>query len=428
MSSYKLSRYNVLFKRNEQSFLWNTLTGALIQVDQGGIDYLDKFSDSETDQEHPYFKVLLKNGCIVDAQYDELGKVLIDEKQTMLESYPYGMHYTIAPGLGCNYHCVYCFEKDRTSYKAMTEAVRDEVINFIIQQAEDNKNLGQLGITWFGGEPLLYLDTIADISKELIRYCDERKILYSAGIVTNGRYLTKEVAKALVQNKVSYVQLAIDGMATQYALSKGADENDFYQTVENLVSSAEIIPITVRINVQEEIDEAVRLTDYLLKDKHLDGKIKIYIAHIRNYDSVNMKENQIRHKKFLENEKRYMALFGKNKPYSIESLAYIKPKRRCTTCLSVCGSNYCIGPEGEFYRCEHFFGNKDCIVGSVKEGRYYSKQEVNYIQFKHLNKCEACKLFPVCLGGCMNDAMNGETAIDCKTFTERMFDYILMDY
>ena len=40
---YKLSRYNVQFERPQGSYLWNTLTGALVKVDEGAKGYISSF-------------------------------------------------------------------------------------------------------------------------------------------------------------------------------------------------------------------------------------------------------------------------------------------------------------------------------------------------------------------------------------------------
>lgn len=426
MNNYKLSRYNVIFTRDFGMYLWNTLTGALLTLNEEDVSYLGTFNGM--DDGSATFNALKDHGCIIDARYDELGKVLYDEKSVMLNPRPMALHYTIAPGLDCNYNCPYCFEKDRTSQKVMGQDMQDKVCRFIIRAADKCCDLQQIGITWFGGEPLLHMDAIEHISKQLMEYCEQRQIKYSAGIVTNGRFLTRDNAHRLKQLNVEYVQMAVDGMGKAYAKAKGTSPDSFDKVVENIVSSADILPITVRINVTDTIDEAVLLTDYLLREKQLDGRIKTYIAHVRDYSDHNMLRERLSHEHFLQLEKEYMDFFADSGGlYSPSSLFYSKPKRRCTTCLSVCDTNYCIGPEGELYRCEHMFGNSTGIVGMIDAGRFYPKNELAYIKHIHPKKCEECQLLPVCMGGCMNDNLSGEVALSCEKFKERLIDYLLLD-
>ncbi len=427
--NYKASKYNLIFERNNQTFLWNTFTDALIKLDKDDAQFIYDFGTTNNNTIEDWkFQNLIKCGCILSDSYDELGKVLFDEKSVMLNPFPNALHYTIAPGLACNYNCPYCFEKKRESNKSMDNKVQNDVCDFILNKICANSNVKNLGITWFGGEPLLNLEAIEYISKKLIDFCTEKGIIYSAGIVTNGRFLTNDVAQKLVDLKVKYVQLAVDGMSEQYTKMKGCSESDFYQVIKNIETCADIIPITVRINVSDSINEACKLTDFLLKTKKLDGKIKIYIAHIRDYEQRTGEEERKSHADFLKNEKTYMLKFGKNKDYKSESLSYIIPQRRCTTCLTVCSQNYCIGPEGELYRCEHFFGRKDKVVGTIYEGRYYTENEQNYLTFQHPQKCLDCQLFPICLGGCMNDVKNGSAQLSCEDFKEHLIDCTIRKY
>lgn len=419
---YKLSRYNEHFQRDGDTYLWNTLSGAFIRLQEDAILYIEHFN-GEFDNSK-YFETLLENGCIVSGGLDELGMVLMDEKMTMLNRDVEAVHYTIAPGLACNYNCPYCFEKNRMSYASMSPEVQEEVCDFIIRASDKKNRLKYIGITWFGGEPLLYPDTIRNISSRIMTYCENRGIGYGAGIVTNGRYLTVANARMLRSVKVKYVQMAVDGMRDFYAKSKGASTSDFDAVTDNITATADILPITVRINVADDITDANRVTEYLLNERKLDGKIKIYIAHIRDYCDGNMDRQKLSHRKFLDLEKSYFSMFqGDQKKYRLESLSWISPKRRCTTCLSVSGDNFCIGPEGELYRCEHYFGNPDKIVGTVRDGEFFNDAEMTYLKHTHPVECEACRMFPICMGGCMNDAKNGSPALSCDSFRERLIDY-----
>lgn len=425
-TKYMLSKYNVIIHRPVGIFLWNTLTNAMIKLDESGLKYIESFDGKQS--VNPFFNVLKDNGCIVATTYNELGRVLHDEKAAMLNPFPKSIHFTIAPGLACNYNCVYCFENRSSTKSAMSREMQSSVCDYIIASAERNLLLEEICITWFGGEPLLYMDAISYMSERMISYCITKGINYGAGIVTNGRLLSQSTAKSLKQYGIRYVQLSFDGMPEQYIKQKRATLEDFNATVNNIVSSSDILPITVRINVADSIDDALELTRYLLIDKGLDGRIKVYLAHIRNYDHLNIDEEKRSQTKFYDMEGKFMSLFGNDGPYSEHSLFYVSPRRRCTTCHSVCDSNACIGPNGEFYRCEHFFGQPEYSVGTIQYGRNFTEQEHKYLMFQHPQKCLNCKFFPVCLGGCMNDNQDGDIALACDAFIERMIDNLLLHY
>ena len=80
------------------------------------------------------------------AERDELGWVLMGEKSAMLDRSPRYVHYTLAPGLDCNYHCRYCFENGKR-YNVMTPETERAVLDYMLRNIEQNKALKDLGIT-----------------------------------------------------------------------------------------------------------------------------------------------------------------------------------------------------------------------------------------------------------------------------------------
>ena len=255
---YKLSQYNVIFKRGNSNYLWNTFSGALIKLTKDGFTYISNF-ENERDFNSIYFKLLYSNGCIVNKDIDELGRILFDEQVITFDRYPQRLHYTIAPGLGCNYNCNYCFENHRESFDKMTKETQDYIVKYIEKQINKNKNLERLSITWFGGEPLLYADIIDYISTQLIEVCNSKGVQYHSGIISNGRFLTQTNAQMLNKNKVRHAQISIDGLKEYYMSQKQATSVDFEQTISNIINASNYLSISVRINVKDSIDEAIAL-------------------------------------------------------------------------------------------------------------------------------------------------------------------------
>lgn len=424
---YKLSRYNVIFNRESGCYLWNTFSGALIKLDEGALAFIERFDGQECSS--PYYINLKENGCLVEENIDELGKVLVDEKTMTLENNPSTLYFTIAPGLGCNYNCEYCFENHRTSHKKMSLDIQDSIIQHIQALIENNKNLKKISITWFGGEPLLYVDIIYSLSKRVISMCDSKGIGYYSGMISNGRYLTPQNVQKLKECRIGHLQVSIDGMEENYTKVKRAKIIDFKKTISNIVYAANYLPLAIRINVFNSIEEAERLTQFLLRDNNLDGKIKIYIAHTREYDkNLSTKREQELYALFLKNELKYINLFGQGGLYKKESFEYRIPKRRGTSCLSACKANLCIGPEGELYQCEHHYGLPNKQIGTLANGFLYNRNFTDYLTFKHYQKCLRCKFFPVCLGGCIDDFVNKRNMLYCKGYRLRLIDLLMYKY
>ena len=83
----------------------------------------------------------------------------------------------------CNFRCIYCYEQ--FSDKNMSVDVQDNIISFI----KNKINMGtikHLIISWFGGEPLMNMECIRYMGKEIKCFCELRHVKYSSSVVTNG--------------------------------------------------------------------------------------------------------------------------------------------------------------------------------------------------------------------------------------------------
>ena len=257
--------------------------------------------------------------------------------------------------------------------------------------------------------------------------CKKYNLNYSAHIVTNGRYLSADYAKRLYDKKVGSAQISIDGLSEIYQKNKGASEEDFKAVIENLKASSGLISITVRINIfPEEFPEAKKLTQYLLKDEKLDGKIRMYIANKRDY-SADPSVEQKRFGEYCELDKTYRNLFKQNE-YSSGSYQYRKVYQISTPCVNVCNSSLCIGPKGELYKCEHHFGDPHMIIGNIVDG-YYCNSLSRQIMGVSLptEGCKDCPYLPCCMGGCPDDRRTNRFIINCERYTKRLDDLKLFE-
>ncbi|GAA0528830.1 radical SAM protein [Saccharopolyspora thermophila] len=69
-------------------------------------------------------------------------------------------------------------------------------------------------VTWFGGEPLVGKGSLLQLSDAFILRCDEAEVRYDASIITNGFLLDEATCRELAAQRVSSVQVGIDGPPT----------------------------------------------------------------------------------------------------------------------------------------------------------------------------------------------------------------------
>jgi len=73
------------------------------------------------------------------------------------------LNLIILPTEACNFRCTYCYETFEN--KKMPRSVVSGIKSLIDRRGEE---LDELEISWFGGEPLLALDVITEISKHAL--------------------------------------------------------------------------------------------------------------------------------------------------------------------------------------------------------------------------------------------------------------------
>ena len=419
METYKKSAYTILCERGGKPYIWNTLSGALASIDPDMIASL--LTDVIDPASCPNFDALKANRFIVPSDFDEYEFVLNRANLIKATEDPRNMFFVIAPTLNCNYRCPYCFEEGRTSFCNMSSETCSEIKHFITDKILANDNLKYLHITWFGGEPLLCLDKIEDISFYLIGLCAARNIECRFSVITNGRYLDSHAIDVLQKMNVKKVQISFDGTQATYCAAKKATVSDYNETLKNVVLAAKRgLPLLIRMNIRNNnFAPAYELADLLLWDKGLANNIKLYPAFVVEGDTESRAK---RYSEFVTLEKEYAKHIIKN--YSADSYYNKLAVSHGVSCSLSCKGNYCIGPEGELYKCEHHFGQRQYVVGTV-----WGQTEPFAAQYRNISEsndrkpeCRTCPVFPICMGGCPNSHLQHEKNFDCTAFITHLID------
>ena len=116
------------------------------------------------------------------------------------------LHLILLPTEACNFRCVYCYEEFK--YKRMESYVVQGVKGWIARRAP---SLQKLSIGWFGGEPLLALDIIEDISQFVLSEQMNNPFQYFADITTNAYLMKPRTFQQLLDWRVTRFQISFDG-------------------------------------------------------------------------------------------------------------------------------------------------------------------------------------------------------------------------
>ena len=301
----------------------------------------------------------------------------------------------------------------------MNEAVISDVLAFIDSNLTNNMNAKQLHITFFGGEPLLRLDIVDRLSRGIYEICSRYKVEYRPVIISNGRFLNENALSIFKRDQFRSVQISLDCVGEKYNSVKGASPSDFDKTINNILeASKELKRIVVRVNVRDnDFSDAHRIADYLFSGNP-NNSLRMYLANVNEGKKDQRTQKYI---EFVDGEAEFIHWISKQ--YGDNRYFYKRPLRKGVSCRLSCDRNFCIGPEGELYKCEYHFGQSKYIVGNVKTGFDKKIQEWYHNLARHgdeFNNCLSCNILPICMGGCINNKIQGEKIFDCKKFTERM--------
>lgn len=401
----RTSKYTFLFTIEECSYLYSTLTNSLVEVDDAVLEELrcarrESRNIDESIFDEDTIKVLIDKRFVAENDFDEF----LSYKRNIVSrrSSDGELNITIAPTMDCNYSCHYCFEERRDSY--MTDEVQESIVRFVRKQDHTN----QVKIQWFGGEPLLAIDRIKALYRELKAIEGKQ---YTSGIITNGFLLNDENIKALKELDISYLQITMDGLKETHNRIKYAEGclDTFSVTLGNIDRVLELAPeifVNIRVNINKEnADEFVKLYGLLLERYGHNRNMMITPGIVQDFENNTLCRSSDCKLFAREDVMRFTSELWDR--YEIKTHLALYPTNRYNECGIRNRNVLAFDPEGNVYKCWEIIGKEKYAVGKLE-----ATGDISVVNVTMLNrylygadpiddtKCQACSYLPVCHGGC----------------------------
>lgn len=406
-SSYILSRYTVLFRSLDgEALCYNSRSNCFLALSDGLYDYLQNSKDIDVNAlPEEIGKLLLKMKAVVTDDEDAtfLNRLQVENNIRIYSREHISL--TLLPTSACNLKCPYCYEINK-SKKVMTPQVIDNLISFLNQ----HKYAKTYSITWYGGEPLLAIHTIEEISKRLK---EEVKLqLTGQTMVTNGVLLNQRAIEILKNIHIGNLQITFDGMPARHDQVRFLPNHKgtFDIILSNIKAYLKAFPdrfVSIRVNIDNR-----NKGDFSLVYSYLRKELSEHLKRIYIYPGILKDENpnhSICNSSLMTSKdikELYLDLHKQG-----TALRYY-PERRMQGCSANNICNYVIGPEGEIYKCWVEVGEKDCIIGNIADHRFPANPLfVHY--FAEGNcfndpQCLKCPILPICSGGCPNSRIQNK--------------------
>lgn len=415
----KVSRFNYRVPSPKESgvhFLYNSLHDHRIVLQDGDVTVETLFQKIKEHSElNPKEALVAKDlrelGYLVDDEVDEK-KVFQQWMDQRVTNQTEILTVTILTTLACNLRCTYCYEKDKLGKSRMSAETLDQTIQWLKTRISTNRPR-KVNIIFFGGEPLINMEAIRNFSREIYPFCRENQVEYSAGMATNGIFLTPKVADELIGYGFDWIKITFDGDRCEHdkkRIYKGG-RGTFDQIFSNLENIAGKLKILLGGNFDKEnVDSFHGLVERIAKSKFKNDIIATNFKPIMpemaeakgelegiaaSCVHCTFQDFEIRKMMELRDTTRKFGLHPTD-PINTGPCEYYR--RNAVT----------IGIDGKIYKCIAFLGIKGTEIGDTAHQEFNETGEAMLnaaVEHEH-PMCEDCTFTPICAGGCRADAYN----------------------
>lgn len=376
----------------EEVLLFSTKSLSVIRVPRDLLRDIEagRLSDDET-------AALRTQGFLANSLDDERHEMLrfLDDLNSASRTF----NAIVVLNLDCNLGCTYCFEGTRKGKHYLSDETADAFVDFLGSRVLEGKE--RLAIVFYGGEPLLSMDTIVHIAGKAGALASARKLSFAFSLVTNGTLLTRRVVEKLKPLGLKAASVTLDGPRDVHNVFRPfkTGTGSFDAIVDNIREVSELIDIQIGGNyTQQYFREFPRLLDYLLEQ----GLGPDRISSVK-FDPVVNESSEFAPPDFHD------GCMSSNEPWLYEAGVFLREeilrrgfrthKLMPSVCVVERPDSVVVNYDGDLYKCPGLIGRKEFRAGTVGSGMTDYRVSHDIANWKN-DECLACAYLPLCFGGC----------------------------
>ncbi len=269
------------------------------------------------------------------------------------------------------------------------------------------------------------LNIIENLTKRFLEICDEHKIRYDAGIVTNGYLLTASTVAAFKDLKISGIQVTLDGSPEEHNKRRPliGGKPTFDKIIANLRENKEILPCNVSIRVNTDKHNVEQADEILsvVKDNGLRNIVHPYLAMVENTNNSYNDTSCFQSNEFSKIDYDFKIRNDINLVGSFPKLIY-------NVCAADSQNGFVINADGSIYKCWDDIGiSQRCIGNLLEQNAHNLSTLLEYMLYDPTQdeECRICKYLPICMGGCPHKRLF-DTKNRCTHIKYRLNDYMVL--
>lgn len=426
-ASFKVSRYNIVSRAQDGAvILYNSLTGSRVLLDASMLEErqvqaleADAWSDDTPLPDDELLEAFVELGFFVPVRVDELAIQLDRHRDVACNSSV--RRVTVVLTRKCNLGCNYCYQdKDLADPRANIE----QIIAHLRSQVVPG---GSLLVTWFGGEPLLRLSLIEELTHAIRDYCKSVSARYGATISTNGVLLDDERVEKLIALDVNSFQISLDGPpAVQELRRPSLNRKPTYGPIVDNIGR--LLDAGAQVNIKVIIDrENWRQVPELFQDLARRGLLTRLQFAIQETEG---KFAALQYDPCFETFEQYTsAKMELLKVLRGHGYTLSDPSQKGEFCAATSPYSTIIDMSGTAYRCAT---EPDNEVGHLGADGTVSLQNRAYEDLFTTRDglsdelCKTCKVLPICGGGCTLAAEKMARRGRCSYFRTEIRNYLAL--
>lgn len=419
---YKDSKYNYFISNAEGDLLlYNTMAkrGGLLKVRKPHRESVQKVLEGQEKAENLPADVLVKlvdGGFVVP--FSECEELKLKSLYLDRIADP-SLHLTVLPTEQCNFRCKYCYESFPDTY--MDQDTQDALISFLSKNISRYKDLH---VSWFGGEPLLAVDTILSLSERMMEICRRHRKSYTASMTTNGYLLDIDTFRKLIKAKVLYYQITIDGLRDTHNNQRPLKEEggpSFDRILTNLEAihneiRSGMFRITIRTNFSRDLLDTIPEYKRFFGERFgNDPRFQFFFRPVMNWGGERIKDFQesLFQEELMSDIYRITMETEPRLRFIYED--FLQPGSGI--CEAAKQNYYTILPNGDIFKCTCDFGNTPkAKIGhlSLKRGMELNPQHCA----EWLCDMTACKNDCFFAPNCLRDCCPAQRILPRKSKTK----------